>query len=249
MEDEISLGEIFVIIKKKLVLIISLAMVGLSLSAAYTFYLVTPSYNATTQLLVNHKAESGSEIQLEDINTNVQMINTYKDIIKGPVILELVQGKLEPGYSVGQLAGMVSIDSNTDSQVFSLTITTTNPTEATVIANEIATTFQSNIGEIMNVENVTIISKATVNPNPISPNIPMNLVLGMLVGAMLGVGIAFLLHFTDNTIKDSQFIWQIIGWEDIGVISEMKKEEHMPITPYRVRQMSDASSREGGGRL
>jgi capsular exopolysaccharide synthesis family protein len=247
MEDEISLGEIFAIIKKKLVLIISLALVGLSLSAAYTFYLVTPSYNATTQLLVNHKAESGNEIQLEDINTNVQMINTYKDIIKGPVILELVQKKLEPGYSVGQLAGMVSIGSNTDSQVFSLTITTTSPTEAAVIANEIATTFQSNIGEIMNVENVTIISKATVNPNPISPNIPMNLVLGLLVGAMLGAGIAFLLHFMDNTVKDSQFIRQIIGWEDIGVISEMKKDEQMPSTPYRVRQTPDASSREGGG--
>ena len=229
MEDEISLGEIFAIIKKKLVLIISLASVGLSLSAVYTFYLVTPSYNATTQLLVNHKAESGSEIRLEDINTNVQMINTYKDIIKGPVILELVQEKLEPGYSVGQLASMISIGSNTDSQVFSLTITTANPTEAADIANEIATIFQSNIGEIMNVENVTIISKATVNPNPISPNIPMNLVLGLLVGVMLGVGIAFILFFMDNTLKDRQFILQTIGWSDLGIISEMRKDAPLPL--------------------
>jgi capsular exopolysaccharide synthesis family protein len=228
MEDEISLGEIFAIIKKKLVLIIILASVGLSLSAAYTFYLVTPSYNATTQLLVNHKAENGSEIRLEDINTNVQMINTYKDIIKGPVILELVQEKLEPGYSVGQLASMISIGSSTDSQVFSLTITTADPTEAAVIANEIATTFQSNIGEIMNVENVTIISKATVNTNPISPNIPMNLVLGLLVGGMLGVGIAFVLFFMDNTLKDRQFILQTVGWLDLGVISEMKKDTPLP---------------------
>ena len=180
MEEEISLNEIFAILKQRIFLITILAFLGLSVSALYTFFAVTPTYNATTQMLVNHKADILSEIQLEDINTNVQMINTYKDIIKGPVILKEVQEKLEPSYSVGQLADMVSISSNTDSQVFSLTVTTTSPTEAATIANKIAATFQTSIGKIMNVENVTVISEATVNANPVSPNVPMNLGAGVV---------------------------------------------------------------------
>ena len=81
-EEEISLGEIFAIIKQRLLLIISLGIVGLLVSALYTFFLVTPMYDSTTQLLVNRTSDSANEIQLSDINTNVQMINTYKDIIK-----------------------------------------------------------------------------------------------------------------------------------------------------------------------
>ena len=176
MEEEISLSEIFAILKQQIFLIIFLAILGVSISAVYTFSAVTPTYNATTQMLVNHKADILREIRLEDINTNVQMINTYKDIIKGPVILEQVQERLERSYSVGQLADMISISSNAESQVFSLTVTTASPTEAATIANEIASTFQTSIGKIMNVENVTIISVATINAIPVSPNVPMNLV-------------------------------------------------------------------------
>ena len=183
-------------------------------------------------MLVNHKADILREIRLEDINTNVQMINTYKDIIKGPVILEQVQERLERSYSVGQLADMISISSNAESQVFSLTVTTASPTEAATMANEIASTFQTSIGKIMNVENVTIISVATINAIPVSPNVPMNLVLGLLVGGMVGVGIAFLRAFMDTTLKDSQFIAQEIGWSDLGAISVIKNEEFNAISEF-----------------
>ena len=233
-EEEISLGEIFAIIKQRLLLIISLGIVGLLVSALYTFFLVTPMYNSTTQLLVNRTSDSTNEIQLSDINTNVQMINTYKDIIKGPVILGDVKENLKSGYTVGELAGMVTIGSNQDSQVFSLTVTSADPAEAAEIANDIAATFQNNIGEIMKVENVSIISEAVVNPNPISPNTMMNLVLGLLVGGMVGLGLAFLLHFMDKTIRDNQFISQTIGWPDLGVISEMDKDEVEAVTQFQV---------------
>ena len=64
---------------------------------------------------------------------------------------------------------MVEIGANQNSQVFSLTVTGPNADEAAEIANEIAATFQSAIVDIMNVENVSIISTAAVNSKPISP--------------------------------------------------------------------------------
>ena len=117
-----------------------------------------------------------------------------------------------------------------------MTVTSADPVEAAQIANEIATTFQTNIGEIMKVENVSIISEAVVNPNPISPNVLMNLVLGALVGGMLGLGLAFLQHFMDRSIRDNQFITQTIGWPDLGVISEMDGDEIAAITQYQVTE-------------
>ena len=115
-----------------------------------------------------------------------------------------------------------------------MTVTSADPAEAAEIANNIATTFQTNIGDIMKVENVSIISEAVVNPNPISPNTMMNFVLEHWWVAWLGLGLAFLLHFMDKTIRDNQFISQTIGWPDLGVISEMDKDEVEAITQFQV---------------
>ena len=231
MENK-SFNEVFTILKQHLFLIAFLGLTGLCVAAVYTFFSVSPTYSATTQMLVNHRSEENNSIQLEDINTNVQMINTYMDIIKGPVILEEVKKNMESDYSVGQLASMIAINANTNSQVFSLTITATNPTEASDIANEIAATFQMNIGEIMNVENVTVISKANPNFNPVTPNTPLNLLLGLLEGIMLGIGTSFIVTFMDTTLKNSQFVSQKIGWVDLGNISEIKQEEFTIINQF-----------------
>ena len=42
------------------------------------------------------QSDGTNGIQLNDINSNVQMINTYKDIIKGPVILGGVKERFGP---------------------------------------------------------------------------------------------------------------------------------------------------------
>ena len=225
MEEEISLAELFAILKKRMTMIISVGLVMLILAAVFTFFIATPKYSSTAQILVNRKTESTEGIQLTDINTNVQMINTYKDIIKGPVILDQVSKKLDTDLTTAQLSEKIEILTQDNSQVFSLKVTDESPFEAAKIANEVTTTFQNEIGNIMNVENVTVISEAIPNSNQISPNNPLNLVIGLLVGLMLGVGVAFLLEFMDKSIRDERFITEELGWASLGSISEMSTDE------------------------
>lgn len=225
MEEEIDLSELFGILKKRMTLIISLGLMALILAAVFTFFIATPKYNSTTQILVNRTTESAEGMQLNDINTNVQMINTYKDIIKGPVILNEVRDKLKGDLTTAQLSERIEIGTQDSSQVFSLTVTDEDPFVAAEVANEVATTFQNEIGNIMNVDNVTIISEAIPNNDQISPNNPLNLVIGLLVGLMAGVGVAFLLEFMDTTVRDEQFIINELGWTSLGSISEMSSAE------------------------
>ncbi len=233
MKEEDSLKGLLAIIKQRLVMIISFGILGLLLTAGYTFFIVTPMYESTTQLLVNRASDGSNGIQLNDINSNVQMINTYKDIIKGPVILGGVKEKLELDYTVEQLADMVAIGANQDSQVFSLTVRGPNAGEAAEIANEIAVTFQSEIVDIMNVENVSIISAAAIHSNPISPVIVNNLLIGLVLGLLLGLGVTFLRYAMVRTIDDYQFITQTIGWPNLGIVSELNKEELTAISEMR----------------
>ena len=230
MKEEVSLKDLMAIIKQRMWIIVSIGTLGLLLAAVYTFLLVTPMYDSTTQLLVNRTNDGTNNIQLNDINSNVQIINTYKDIIKGPVILEEVKEDMGLDYTVEQLAEMVVIGVNPNSQVFSLTVMGPNPNEAAEIANGIAATFESAIFDIMNVENVSIISYAKIHSKPVSPVAVNNLVIGLGVGLMLGFGIALLRYALDKTVDDHQFVAQTIGWPNLGIISELNKEELLAIS-------------------
>ncbi|SFC10931.1 Capsular polysaccharide biosynthesis protein [Alkalibacterium subtropicum] len=234
MEEEISLVELFAIIKKRLALIINLTLLGLLITAVYTFFIATPEYSATTQLLVN-RTQQTEMIQQSDINTNLQLINTYKDIIKGPVILDDVREDLNLSLTHTEVADKISISNASDSQVFSITVNDTDPYAAAELANTTASVFQEKLNEIMNVDNITVISPAVPDTSPVSPNNTLNLAIGLVLGGMVGVGLAFLLEFLDNTVKDEDFIVEELGWTSLGIVSKMnpddlKADEHQPLT-------------------
>lgn len=224
MEEKVSLVELFNIIKKRISMIVSLGLIGLIIASVFTFFIATPQYSSTTQILVNH-TQTGEAIQQSDINTNLQLINTYKDIIKGPVILDEVRETLKLDLSHVELSDKIEIGNQDNSQVFSLTVTDESPFDAASIANSVANTFQENIGEIMNVDNVTIISEAAANTGSVSPNTVFNLAIGLLLGLIIGVSLAFIYEFMDNTVKDEKFIMEELGWTNLGKVSEMSEDE------------------------
>lgn len=242
MEEVISLVEFFGTIKKRMSMIVSLGLVGLIIASVFTFFIATPQYSATTQILVNH-TQTGEVIQQSDINTNVQLINTYKDIIKGPVILDDVRETLDFDISHGQLSNKIQIGNQDNSQVFSLTVTDDSPFDAAAIANTVAITFQENIGEIMNVDNVTIISEAVANTSPVSPNTVLNLIIGLLLGFLIGVVLSFIYEYMDNTVKDEKFIIEELGWTNLGKVSEMSEEELKSEQHVSQRQTESRSAR------
>ncbi|MFS7257208.1 YveK family protein [Carnobacterium divergens] len=226
MEETINLSELFEVIRKRMVLIIGGGLAGIILAAVITYFFITPQFNSSTQLLVNRaKDESQVATQWNDLQTDVQMINTYKDIIKGPVILEDVRKKLSTTSSVEQLASKIEIITQQNSQVFTIKVTDSDPYKAADIANTVAAVFQEKIGGIMSVQNVTQISSAHPNTSQVSPKPMLNILIGFIVGIMGMVGVSFLLEFMDKTVRDEKFISETLGWTNLGTISEMNFDE------------------------
>src|SRR5699024_12327763 len=109
--------------------------------------------------------------------TNVQLIETYSLIIKSPAILDIVAERLNDQYTVSQLNEKISVNSVEQSQVIDIKVQDKSPNVAATIANETAKAFQEEIEELMNVENVNILSTAEVseNPTPSKPNTKLNI--------------------------------------------------------------------------
>lgn len=236
-EEEISLVEIFQIVKKRLGLILTMTGVGLLLAALYTFIIATPVYESTSQLLVSRPSEENA-VQQSEINANIQLINTYEDIITNPVILDPVIEDLGLDTTVSELREQITVGTDENSQVFSVSVQDESPQQASEIANTTAEAFQDNLDSIMNVDNVTIISQAVPDTDAVSPNNLLNLIIGLLLGGIIGIGIAILLEFLDNTVKDESFIENELGWTSLGRVSEMSAED---LTPQNA-ELSDQQS-------
>lgn len=224
MTKEVSVLEFIRIFKKRILMIILFCIMGVLLFSFLTFIVATPKYKSTSQLLVSH---SRTEVVTSgiDIGTNLQLIDTYKDIIKGPVILEDVQSTLNLNTTIDNLSEQVEVLTQDNSQVFSVVVTDENPQQAALMANTIAETFYNNIWDIMNIDNVTIISRAQPNLVPSSPNVNLNLIIGFVISFTIGIGLAVLLEWMDNTIKDEESIARELGWSTLGEVIEYTEKK------------------------
>lgn len=232
MEEEISLVELFGILKKHIRVIILTTVLTTIIAAMYTLFLVTPKYQSSTEMLVSHSSEATTtNVTQQDINTSIQLINTYSDIIRNDVILDPVIEELDLNMTAGQLRNNVTVQTQNNSQVFSIQVDDENPYQASEIANTIANYFQQEIYEIMSVDNVTIISTANPNVNPISPNNMLNIIIGVLLGGMIGIGIVFIRELIDNTVKSKEQAEKITGWHNLGEINYFSKEDLVVKTP------------------
>ncbi|MFJ9383240.1 YveK family protein [Peribacillus sp. NPDC101481] len=222
MEETISIKDIFKTLKKRWKLIMLLTLIAALISGSISYFLLTPVYESSTQILVNQK-KSENQLDYNQIQSNIDMINTYSVIIKSPAILEKVIDELELEESVEQLSEKITINSQENSQVFSLTVQDSKPSQAVEIANAVSVIFQKEIKEIMNVDNVSVLAKAEIkeNPTPVKPNPLLNIAIAVVVGLMAGIGLAFLLEYMDNTIKDEDDIERLLELPILGSIQKI----------------------------
>lgn len=223
MEETISLREIYVTLKKRLVMIVILAVLAVAAVAIYSYYFVTPMYQTSTQILVNQSKEEGQFVTSGDIRTNMDLINTYNVIITSPRILDHVREELQLERSADRLRGQITVGSERNSQVIYLQVQDADPAMAAVIANTTASVFEREIVDIMSVDNVSILSSAEVPGSPVSPNPQLNMAIALVVGLMAGVGLAFLLEFLDNTVKSEDQLEQLLGVPTLGTISRINE--------------------------
>ncbi|WP_164667651.1 YveK family protein [Virgibacillus doumboii] len=228
MEESISLKIIFNIIGKRFRLIFSIIMGAAIISAVITYIFFTPTYQSSSQFIVN-QSEQGQKANynVNEIRSSIELINTYKVILTSPVILEGVANELNLSYSVTQLQNKIQVANENSSQVVKVSVTDADPELAAQIANTTVQIFKTKIPDLMNVDNVHILSEAgtVANPSPVSPKPTLNIAIAIVLGGIVGFGLAFLLEYLDNTIKSEEDIERELHLPVLGVITHIKDED------------------------
>ncbi|PKR77822.1 capsular biosynthesis protein [Halalkalibacillus sediminis] len=228
MEESISLQEIFAALKKRLGIIIIITLSFVLIGLVYTLFFTTPQYEASSQFIVNQSVEQEStRYDVNEIRSSVELINTYNVILTSPVILNEVINKLDLDITSNQLASKINVSSASGSQVVNVRVTDSDPAQVAHIANLTVETFRDEIPDILNVDNVSVLSKAeyTSNPNKVSPNTQLNLAIAFVLGLMISMGIAFLQEVLDTSLKEEQDIERTLALPIMGRISTINERE------------------------
>lgn len=241
MESTVSLKDILITFKKRWMLIVLITLLASSISGAISNFL-TPIYQASTQILVNQKTPE-NQLDYSKLQSNVDLINTYIWIIKSRPILEKVIDKLDLKQSVEQLNQNITITTPQNAQVFLLTVEHPDPKKAVEIANTVSAVFQEEVKQNMKVDNVSIWAPAELkeNPTPIRPKPLINIAIAMVIGLMSGMGLALLLDFMDNTLKDDQDVAAYLGMPVLGSVHKMSRVQKKMKKNVEVQNMGSES--------
>ena len=224
-EMEIDLKEYMSIIWNKKWLILGVTLLAIIISAIISFFVLEPTYETSTKILVGRSNVSQNAINYEDIMLSQSLVNTYGEIIKSETVLNEVIANLKLNISTGALKKRIKVNPVAETEIIEIKVNDTDPNLATNIANELAKVSMKNVKEIMKIDNVQVIDQAQIPKSPIKPNKNMNIAIAAILGFMIGIGIVFLREYLDNTIKTPNDVEKYLGLSTIGIIPFIEKED------------------------
>ena len=227
MDQTYTVKQLLDILLKRIKLIFLWGLLGVAISAGITFFVITPKYSSQAQLVVTLPQTENTNVN--DVNSNLQMINTYKDFIISDLVLNQVEDRLKSDYNMNlkpnQIKESIAVKQNQNSQMFSIIAKSDRANYAANIANTVATIFKENAKDVLNVDRITIISNAVVNTSPVSPNHKLLLLSGLILGLIIGIVLALIAELMDRTVKDSQFIVEELSFTILGTVPEVSDKD------------------------
>lgn len=223
------------VLRKSWLLIVVLTLLGLGASAAYSLTRTPVFESSSTVFVSTQTGGTAAELQ-QGSNFTQARINTYVGLVRTPVVLNPVIAELELGITSAELSGSVSAAAPLNSTLISVTVSDPDPVAAADIANAVAASLSSAVPRLepeaadgSSPVRLSRVSDAQPALAPSSPNVPLNLALGTLVGLALGIGLAVLRSVLDNRVRTPRDAEQITAAPSIGAIAFDAKAKERPL--------------------
>lgn len=200
---------------------IAAAVVGLSIAK----FAIAPTYSSHIKLYVNNGAFSiGStsfSINASELTAAQSLVRTYGDILDSRSTLERVIEKAEVDYTWKELSGMIAYEPSNNTEIMRVTVTSTDPYEASKIANVIATVLPARISEIIDGASMEVVDAAVPETDKVAPSITYYTAVGLIVGVLLSGLILVVLALMDGTIHDEEYVLRVYDYPILGEIPDL----------------------------
>lgn len=255
VQDVITIDVLGALRKHWITAVVTLVVV-FAAAAAYTFTR-TPMYTATSELLATYRSSSGAAAGSagNELNSGASYINsqiqTYPQLVKTESVLQPVIDDLGLKSSVKELAATVTASNPSDTMLVDISVDNADPKSASTIANSVAeslkkqvtSTLYSDEGDkIVSPVNLTVVQQAYVPASPSSPNVRMNLAVGVVCGLFLGVVMALARDLLDTRVRSDTDVTAVSGSPVLGALS--RNDAYADKTPVIIAKPASREAEE-----
>jgi succinoglycan biosynthesis transport protein ExoP len=221
------------ILRRRWMFILGAALMGLTASAAFAFF-QTPAYQATAQLFVSVKGTATATDVTQGNSFAEKRVTSYVSLATSPRVLQAAADDLGLNGGFRGLTGKVTASAPPQTVLIDLKATDADPEMAARIANSTA---KELIDAVASVEDVSLVrlsifESATQPTTPVSPNVPLILSLGIVLGLLFGLGMAVVREVLDTGLRSQEDIARVTS---AGVLGSFRNEKHLGERPLITR--------------
>jgi capsular exopolysaccharide synthesis family protein len=200
---------------------------------------ITPSYKSDARVYIT--ASTTGTLDAYNVGIySAARIASYADLAKDPSVLQRVIKRVGLDMTPGELAPHVTATAVPNTVILQVSVTDSDPQTARELAraesNEIVKLVASleTPDEGTNGEDpvspiiARLAGDASFNANPVSPSLPLNLVVGALLGILIGVAGAVLREMFDTSIKSPDDLAEVT---DAAVMAVVPFDSSVPKHP------------------
>ena len=198
---EVDISTLLQALWRRLWLILLVVLAAGALCFVWARFLITPTYEASALMYVNNSQDSSKPISNSELSAAQSLVDTYVVILNSRTTLDQVRTAAGVSYSDRALQKMISAQAVNSTEVFRITVTSTDPQEAMDIANTIAKVLPSRISGVVEGSSVRVVDYAQLPTAQAAPNVALYTCLGALATLVAMCVIVLLQELFDNQIR------------------------------------------------
>ena len=180
----------------------------------------TKLYTAYSLVRVQQTVQREDEV-FGALLTGERLARTYERIAETGSVRELVEAELPGNMSGG--AAVIDARQLSNLELLQIAVTAPDPEVAAAVANEVPDALAGFIEKTGTFrDTITVIERASVPSIPTSPNLRLNLTLALMLGLILGGGLALLKESFSDRIKDVEDLEKVTRHPVIATIPNLK---------------------------
>jgi len=228
LNKEISIYEIITTILRKWWLVLIFTILFAAASFTYYNFFVEKLYSSYGKMYVASNTERTTQnININDLNTSRNLVNTYAAVFKGDTFLNYIISKLDLDMTSGQLSEKIVFQSVNNTEVMSIKVTTNDPLLSKRICQAILDNANDEVERVIKAGSVSIIDNASTPVSPSYPDVPSSTLIGGLIGFALSIALILLLDMLDNRVKSEQDLTERYNIPVLGLIPNIEYSDKL----------------------
>jgi capsular polysaccharide biosynthesis protein len=226
-ENEISLLDLYLIVRKNFIIILTFTILFAMIAAAYAFWIVDETYASNADVMVQVQTDPTVDGSY-DYNTAQKLLATIAEFMSKDIVLDEVVRDLDLSYTPSQIRSNLSVTSSNTSFFINIKFVDADAELARKIVDSVidnAIQIVNNNDAFSSLKNkITRTSFADVGDYE-APNKPLYVAIGIILGGIAGLGFVFIKELMNNSYKSKEQLENAFNIQVLGVIPKYEVKE------------------------